>query len=140
MSEPSGDRTHPFVIPVTASARHVDGYGHVSTHNYVQWMIDCAFAHSASLGLDEVTCKTMARGMAAISFDVQLLGSAYEGDELEVATWIVDPDGRIRLARKFQILHPNQVGHWPAAILNSSVPTSTRERPYACRKSSKRPM
>ena len=69
-------------------------------------MIDCAFAHSASLGLDEVTCKNMARGMAAISFDVQLLGSAYEGDELEVATWIVDPDGRIRLARKFQILHP----------------------------------
>ena len=106
MSEPLWDRTHPFVIPVTASARHVDGYGHVSTHNYVQWMIDCAFAHSASLGLDEVTCKTMARGMAAISFDVQLLGSAYEGDELEVATWIVDPDGRIRLARKFQILQP----------------------------------
>ena len=95
MSEPLWDRTHPFVIPVTASARHVDGYGHVSTHNYVQWMIDCAFAHSASLGLDELTCKTMARGMAAISFDVQLLGSAYEGDELEVATWIVDPDGRI---------------------------------------------
>ena len=55
MSEPLWDRTHPFVIPVTASARHVDGYGHVSTHNYVQWMIDCAFAHSASLGLDEVT-------------------------------------------------------------------------------------
>ena len=49
----------------------------------------------------------MARGMAAISFDVQLLGSAYEGDELEVATWIVDPDGRVRLARQFQIRHRN---------------------------------
>ena len=127
MSEPLWDRTHPFVIPVTASARHVDGYGHVSTHNYVQWMIDCAFAHSASLGLDEVTCKTMARGMAAISFDVQLLGSAYEGDELEVATWIVDPDGRIRLARKFQIRHPESGRTLARGISNSSVPTSIRE-------------
>ena len=106
MSEPLWDRTHAFIISVIANAEHVDGYGHVSTHNYVQWMIDCAFAHSASLGLDEETCKKMARGMAAISFDVQLLSSAYEGDELDVATWIVDPDGRVRLGRQFQILHP----------------------------------
>jgi len=105
VSELLWDRTHPFIISVTANAGHVDGYGHVSTHNYVQWMIDCAFAHSAFLGLDELTCKTMARGMAAISFDVQLLGSAYEGDKLAVATWIVDPDRRIRLGRQFQVLH-----------------------------------
>ena len=65
--------------------------------------------------------------MAAISFDVQLLGSAYEGDELEVATWIVDPDGRVRLARQFQIRHLESGRTLARGYLNSSVPTSIRE-------------
>ena len=105
MSVLNWDRTNPFLIDVVATAANVDGYGHVSTHNYVQWMIDCAFAHSAALGLPEETCKQMGRGMAAIQFDVKLLGSAYEDDELQVATWIVEPDGRLRLGRQFQIIH-----------------------------------
>ncbi len=105
MTTLSWDRSNPFTIDITATAANVDGYGHVSTHNYVQWMIDCAFAHSAALGLPEETCKQMGRGMAAIQFDVQLLGSAYEGDELQVATWIVEPDGKLRLGRQFQIIN-----------------------------------
>ena len=64
--------------------------------------------------------------MAAISFDVQLLGSAYEGDELEVATWIVDPDGAsdwLGSFRYFTGIRPDAArGH-----LNSSVPTSIRK-------------
>ena len=99
------DRSHPFILGIVATAEEVDGYGHVSTANYVSWMIDCAFAHSAAVGLDEATCREMARGMAAVKFDVTLLGSAYEGDPLAVATWIVRPDGKLRLSRQFQIIH-----------------------------------
>lgn len=99
------DRSNPHIIDVTATKANVDGYGHVSTHNYVQWMIDCAFAHSAALGLSETTCAELARGMAAVDLNVQLLGAAYEGDQLEVATWIVDSDMKLRLKRQFQIVH-----------------------------------
>ncbi|MCY4263830.1 MAG: thioesterase [Gammaproteobacteria bacterium] len=99
------DRTNPFIIEVQAEARHMDGYGHVSTHNFVQWMIECAFAHSSALGLSEVSCRDMARGMVVIHFEVNLVGSAYEGNPLKVSTWISKSDGKLRLARHCQIIH-----------------------------------
>lgn len=99
------DRTNPFTIDVVADSGHVDGYGHVSTHNYVRWMIDCAFAHSSALGLSESKCREMARGMAAVQMKLELLGSAYEGDPLKVATWISKSDGKLRLGRHCQIVH-----------------------------------
>lgn len=102
------DRTNPFVIDVVAESRDVDGYGHVSTHNYVRWMIDCAFAHSTALGLPESKCRELARGMAAVHADLDLVGSAYEGDTLKVATWIIKSDHKLRLGRHCQIIHANQ--------------------------------
>ncbi len=102
----SWDRTNPFVIDVLAQAGHVDGYGHVSTHNYVAWMIECAFAHSTALGLPESKCREISRGMAAVHLDLDLLGSAYEGDALKVATWIIKSDGKLRLGRHCQIIQP----------------------------------
>lgn len=105
MKDLSWDRTNPFTIEVTATDEHVDGYGHVSTHNYVQWMIDCAFAHSTALGLPESKCRELSRGMAAVHFDIDLVGSAYAGDELQVSTWISKSDGKLRLGRHCQIIH-----------------------------------
>lgn len=103
--EYSWDRTNPFIIDIRAEAEHVDGYGHVSTHNYVSWMIDCAFAHSAALGLPESKCRDMSRGMAAVHLELDLLGSAYRDDELKVATWIIKSDQKLRLGRHCQIIH-----------------------------------
>ncbi len=105
MPELNWDRSNPFIVEVTAGAENVDGYGHVSTHNYVQWMIDCAFAHSTALGLPESRCAEISRGMAAVDLQVKLLGAAYEGDQLQVATWIVKSDGKLRLRRQFQIIN-----------------------------------
>jgi len=68
-------------------------------------MIDCAFDHSTAVGLPESTCRKLARGMAAVKFNVDLLGSAYEQDRLKIATWIVEPDGKLRLSRRFQIIN-----------------------------------
>ena len=99
------DRTNPFTIDILVEDKHVDGYGHVSTHNYVQWMIDCAFAHSTELGLPESRCRELARGMAVVHIDTNLLGSAYAGDQLQTSTWISKSDGKLRLSRHFQIVH-----------------------------------
>ncbi len=105
VKEPAWDRTNPFTIDVLAGDQHVDGYGHVSTHNYVQWMIDCAFAHSTALGLPESRCRELSRGMAAVHLNVALVGSAYAGDQLQVSTWINKSDGKFRLSRHCQIIH-----------------------------------
>lgn len=105
MSAISWDRSKPFIIDVNVVSSHIDGYGHVSTHNYVQWMIDCAFAHSSALGLSEARCRDLGRGMAAVDLQIKLLGAAYEGERLQVATWIVHSDGKLRLSRQFQIIN-----------------------------------
>lgn len=45
--------------------------------------------------------------MAAVKFNVDLLGSAYEQDRLRIATWIVESDRKLRLSRQFQIINVN---------------------------------
>ena len=99
------DRSNPFTIDVVVTATDVDGYGHVSTHRYVRWLIDCAFAHSEAVGLPETACRELSRGMAAREFRVELLASAYEGDSLKVANWISHADGKLRASRQFQIIN-----------------------------------
>lgn len=105
MTQSTWDRSNPYTLDVTAGGEHVDGYGHVSTPCYVQWMIDCAFAHSSAVGLPESVCREMARGMAAVHFEIDLLGAAYAGDRLRVATWITGSDGKLRLRRHLQIIN-----------------------------------
>ena len=99
------DRDNPYVIEINVNNSHVDGYGHVSTHNYVQWMIECAFRHSADKGVPESMCRKLGRGMAVHDFDVQLAGSAYAGDTLKVANWISKNDSKLRVSRHFQIIN-----------------------------------
>ena len=99
------DRTKPFIIDVTVSPEHVDGYGHVSNYHFIQGLTDCAFAHSAAVGLSEQTCRELQRGMAVRDMRVELLGSAYAGDRLKVANWISRADAKLRATRQFQIIN-----------------------------------
>ena len=99
------DRSNPFIIDVSVTADRVDGYGHVSNFHFVQWMTECAFAHSAAKGLPEETCMAIERGMAVREIKVELLASAYNGDKLQVANWISKSDGKLRATRQFQIVN-----------------------------------
>lgn len=104
MQEFDWDRTNPFVLDVAVTEDCVDGYGHVSTHHYIRWLIDCCFAHSAAVGLPDEKCQELQRGMAVHDMRVTLIASAYDGDKLKVANWIVRPDGKLRVSRQFQIV------------------------------------
>lgn len=107
MQEIIWDRTNPFVIDVIVESDRIDGYGHVSNHYYVAWMTDCMFAHSEAVGLSAETCMTMQRGMAVREIRAELLASAYEGDQLQVANWLIANDSRLRATRAFQIINPS---------------------------------
>ncbi|MDP6377740.1 MAG: thioesterase family protein [Pseudomonadales bacterium] len=99
------DLPDPFCIELTVTAEHIDGFGHVSNVHYIQWLTNCAWAHSAAVDLPESVCVEMQRGMAVRGMRVQMLASAYEGDHLLVANWLVDADARLRATRQFQIVN-----------------------------------
>jgi acyl-CoA thioester hydrolase len=97
------DMATPFVIDLTVKAEDIDGLGHANNAVYVSWLERCAWRHSQRLGLDLTVYRNLDRAMAVVRHEVDYLAAAYEGDELQLATWIVDWDQRLRMTRRFQL-------------------------------------
>lgn len=97
------DLATPFVIDLTVMADDIDGLGHANNAVYVSWLERCAWRHSQRLGLDLTVYRNLDRAMAVVRHEVDYLAAAYEGDELQLATWIVDWDQRLRMNRRFQL-------------------------------------
>ncbi|PTQ73726.1 thioesterase family protein [Pseudomonas sp. GV071] len=100
------DLPTPFVIDLSVAADDIDGLGHANNAVYVSWLERCAWRHSQSLGLDLVEYRRLDRAMAVVRHEVDYLASAYEGDELQVATWIIESDQKLRMSRHFQLIRP----------------------------------
>ena len=86
-----------FIIPQSA----IDENGHVNNVAYVQWMQDIAVEHYSSIG-----------GVEAQGYDatwvvrehrIEYLLPAYEGEEIEVRTW-VENIRRVRSLRKYEFV------------------------------------
>ncbi|MDC3734850.1 acyl-CoA thioesterase [Pseudomonas syringae pv. syringae] len=100
------DRATPFVIDLNVAAEDIDGLGHANNAVYVSWLERCAWRHSQFLGLDLTEYRRLDRAMAVVRHEVDYLASAYENDELQLATWIVDWDRRLKMTRCFQLKRP----------------------------------
>lgn len=100
------DHADPFFIPITVAEDDIDSYGHVNNVVYVRWLSECAWAHSAAVGLPEDVCVALRRGMAVRTLHIDLLAAAYLGDELLVGDWVSANDRRLRATRTFQIVNP----------------------------------
>ena len=97
------DLPAPFIHRVTARPEHIDAFGHVNNAVYNTWLDETAWAHWDSFGFDVQTCAAARRGMAVIRAETDYLASAYAGDALDVAVWIVASDRRLRAERRYQI-------------------------------------
>lgn len=97
------DLPAPFIHARVAHHAEIDGYGHVNNAIYVAWLDDCAWAHSNARGLSPELCRQLDRGMAVWRTQINYLRAALEGDEIEVGTWPVFNDHRLRITRRFQI-------------------------------------
>jgi acyl-CoA thioester hydrolase len=97
------DLPSPFIHERVAVHAEIDGYGHVNNAVYVTWLDDCAWAHAITMGLGPDLCRARNRGMAVWRTQINYLAPAFEGDEIEVATWPVYNDGKLRIDRRFQI-------------------------------------
>jgi acyl-CoA thioester hydrolase len=84
-----------FSVPKTA----IDENGHVNNVAYVQWMQDIAVEHYSSIG------GIQAQGPNATwvvrEHRVEYLLPAFEGDEIEIRTW-VENTRRVRSLRKYE--------------------------------------
>ncbi|MGH8134241.1 MAG: acyl-CoA thioesterase [Steroidobacteraceae bacterium] len=92
----------PHVIELSVTAADIDAYDHVNNAVYLTWFDRTAWSHSAALGVPLERCIALRRGMAAHHVEVEYRHPAVRGDVVQVATWIVSADGRLRAQRRFQ--------------------------------------
>ncbi|KIH83427.1 acyl-CoA thioesterase [Pseudomonas batumici] len=97
------DLPNPFVFDLAVDNADIDELGHVNHSVYVKWLEHCAWSHSLSLGITLADYRRLDRGMAVVRNEVDYLASAYEGERLLIATWIVSVQ-RITLVRHFQVI------------------------------------
>jgi acyl-CoA thioester hydrolase len=88
--------TYTFRVPQSA----IDEYGHVNNVIYVQWMQDAAIHHGETFTEYKLAENT---GWFAREHRIEYLTPAYEGDEIEVRTWLVEMR-RVRAQRKYEFV------------------------------------
>ena len=97
------DHPEPFLRRSVVTETDIDELRHTNNTVYVRWCEECAWAHSAALGLDMDAYRRLDRAMAVVEGRYRYLKASYLGDEIETATWIVGWDGRLTMTRHFQI-------------------------------------
>lgn len=98
------DHPAPCIKPITVQAADIDGLGHTNNACYVRWCEQCAWAHSAALGLGLDDYQALDRGMAIHKAAYQYHLPSVAGADLLLGTWLSDCDGKLRLERRFQII------------------------------------
>lgn len=86
-----------FAIPASA----IDENGHVNNVVYVQWMQDIAVEHYASIG--GIRAQGTDATWVVRSHKVEYFLPAYEGEEVEVRTWVENIQ-RVRSLRKYEFV------------------------------------
>jgi acyl-CoA thioester hydrolase len=106
----SWDFPNPHVAAIDVADDDIDAYQHVNNAVYLRWLDVAAWSHSAALGLSIAECTRLRRGMAAQRIENDYLRAAVARDRVEVATWIVESDRRLRVTRRFQLRHAGDGG------------------------------
>lgn len=94
---------NPFVLRRAAGAADIDGYGHVNNLRYIEWALEIAWAHSAALGFPFEEFERLGAGFVVWRHEFDYAAPAFDGDEIAIATWIAENDGRLRLTRAFEM-------------------------------------
>lgn len=98
------DIARPFTKPITVTAEHLDGFGHVNNVNYLKWLEDVAWEHSNALGLGWDAYRALNTGCVVHRHELDYLAATFAGDALVSATWIHENTGRLDMWRRYQII------------------------------------
>ena len=94
----------PHIQVLRVEDRHLDAFGHTNNVVYLAWLQDVAWSHSRALGLDMADYHRIGAGCVARRHELDYLAPTHVGDELHVATWIAENQGRIDMWRGYQII------------------------------------
>ncbi|MFT4767003.1 MAG: acyl-CoA thioester hydrolase [Glaciecola sp.] len=97
------DYAAPFLRRTRVMAADVDALQHTNNTIYVRWCEECAWEHSASLGMDIDSYHRLDRAMAVVEGRYRYLKASHLDDEIVTATWITHWDKRLTMTRHFQI-------------------------------------
>jgi len=111
------DYPQPFTLPVTPQAVDIDGLNHTNNAVYVRWCEQAGWAHSEQLGLTLDDYRRLDRAMAIRRGEYDYLLPTVLGEALLLATWLVAGDGKLSMARRFQLVRSSDGatvlrGHW----------------------------
>jgi Predicted thioesterase len=93
----------PFVTAFKVGDEHIDRLEHMNNAVYLTFMEQAAWHHTEALGIGWQTYVDLDAVCVVHRHELDYLMPAYHGDELEVATWIAENDGRLKMWRAFQM-------------------------------------
>lgn len=100
---------NPHVVEWQIQASDIDHYDHVNNVAYVARLEQVAWSHSNALGLDFKAYKKLDRGMAISRHEIDYLAASLLNEQLLCATWIVECDRKLKLARQFQFIRQSDL-------------------------------
>ncbi len=98
------DVRDPFIERVTVQPEHIDRFGHTNNVVYLSWLEQVAWSHSQTLGLGFADYERFGCGCVARRHELDYLAPTFAGDELLLATFIHENDGRLTMWRGYQII------------------------------------
>lgn len=93
----------PFVQRRVAGPEDIDEFGHVNNVRYVAWALEAAWAHSAALGFTFADYERCGVGCVVQRHEFDYVAPVREGESVDIATWIAENDGRLRLSRAYEM-------------------------------------
>lgn len=94
----------PFTKTIIVPAGAIDDNGHVNNIVYVSWMQDVATEHYRSIGGMEL--QGPGAGWVVREHRIRYLLPAFEGEEIEMRTWIAD-FRKVRSQRNYEFVRRN---------------------------------
>lgn len=101
------DLPDPHLLEAYVEDSMVDRMQHMNNVEYLRLLERVAWDHSWSLGVDWDLFEELNRGMVVRNTELEYLAPAKPGDNLMLATWIVQNDNRISMRRRYQIKRPS---------------------------------
>lgn len=131
------DLPRPFLLRVAPEPGDIDGLDHTNNAVYLRWCEQAGWAHSEALGLSIADYRRLDRAMAIHRGEYDYLLPTQLGDALELATWLLPGDGRLRMERRFQLRRLRDGatvlrGRWQLVCIEISSGQARRMPPEFC--------
>lgn len=98
------DYPSPFIVEEVVQGGDIDILGHANNTVYLRWLEQAAWQHSNHLGLDMAAYEQAQRAMVVHRHELDYLSACYEGDSVQIGTWLVACDNKMRLWRRYQVI------------------------------------